>query len=87
MEKKKHDVSKCLDKIRKEIIKADPAVKMVWFDLSTIVDLNERPKKIYKTGQRVTVVSDKIKKDGAKKEVHQKTFVTHDYCPFCGTKF
>lgn len=76
---------KCIEKVRDQIMKADPKVNYVRFDLSNIVTWDEKNKRSQykKTGQRVVV--GLINKNGNQKE--EKSFVAHDYCPYCGKKY
>ncbi len=80
---------KCLDKVRKQIMKASPELKYVRFDMASIVswDENNKRSKYHKTGQRIEVVYDKTKKDGTIIKKEEKSFIAHDYCPFCGKKY
>jgi len=78
----KHDVNTCLKKIIKNAKKADESIEHVSFELAGITRIGAIPRR-YKTGQviRITRLNSKGK------EVVQKTFISHEYCPFCGTKF
>lgn len=73
----------CIERVRKELMDADPSLKTVRFLLSTITD----GKVSDMTGQPIEVSFEKRKKDGQTKTVYQKSFVAHDYCPFCGEKY
>ena len=73
----------CIDKVTKQLMDADPALKTVRIGFSTITD----GKTSNMTGQPVEVSFEKKKKDGTTKTVYEKSFVTHDYCPFCGKKY
>lgn len=82
------DHTKCLDKVRKQIMQGTD-LKYVRFDMSTVKsygDNNERSQ-FYKTGQRITIGFDKKRRDGTVVLKEEKSFVAHDYCPFCGKKF
>lgn len=76
----------CLNKIRKEIMDADADVTYVDFELSNIVSMNKSNRTI-KTGQAIRIGLLKTKKNGEKIQKAYKTFISHDYCPFCGTKY
>lgn len=67
---------KCIDKIRKQIMKADPNIRYVRFDLANITDGS----KTDMTGQRIEVGYENKKKV-------DKSFIEHDFCPFCGGKY
>lgn len=73
------DKHTCVDEVRKQIMAADNTVEYVRMDLDNIRSMVDKTGQM-KTGQRVFVG---IK--GKKKE--EKSFVAHDYCPFCGMKY
>ena len=79
---------KCIDKVRKQIMEANPELKYVHFDLVNIVswDGNKRSK-YFKTGQRTSSGYNHKKKDGTIVQKEQKSFVAHEFCPFCGEKY
>lgn len=75
---------KCLETIRKNII-ANEKANYVRIDCSTITVRLENGKSIENvTGQRIEVGYDHTKRDGTIQKKEYKSFVTHDYCPFCG---
>lgn len=82
---KRHD---CISIVRKNLMKQDTSLKYIYFDLSTIntwvggkrIDQN-------KTGQRLTLGCIRKKKDGTTVVKDEKSFIAHDYCPFCGKKY
>ncbi len=69
----------CIEKVRQQIKDADDTIKYVLFDLANIKDTSI-PNSEYKTGQRVSVEFNNKKKI-------EKSFVAHDYCPWCGVKY
>ncbi len=83
------DHARCLDKVRKQIMKASPELKYVRFDLSNIIswDENNKRSRYPKTGQRIVVGFDKKRKDGTVVSKEEKSFISHDYCPYCGKKY
>lgn len=80
---KNHD---CLSKVREQIMKADPSVKWVRFNYGNIQDTAAKNPTI-KTGQGIEVGFVKTKRDGSKVDKTEKSFITHDFCPFCGLKY
>lgn len=78
----------CTPKIRKKLIKKDPRLVSVRFDLSNIVTW-EQNKVIAKnqTGQRAWLQFKHKKKNGEETIKEEKSFITHSYCPFCGKKY
>lgn len=69
----------CLDEVRKDLMSQDENISYILFDMSNIKNMS-RPELGYKTGQRLEVgYKNKKKVD--------KTFISHDYCPFCGKKY
>lgn len=77
----------CLNEIRKNII-ANHSAKYVRIDCSSIrVRQEGEPDKENVTGQRVEIGYDHIKRDGAIQSKEKKSFVNHDYCPFCGVEY
>jgi hypothetical protein len=69
----------CLEKVRKEIMDADPNITFVRFRLAGINGI---------TGQAIEI-GTKYKSKKQQKELVRQTLdmVTHDYCPFCGEKY
>ena len=80
---------KCIDKIRKAIMKEQTDINYIRFDLSNIVswDENNKRSKYNKTGQRIEVGFDYKKKDGTIVKKERKSFIAHTFCPFCGKKY
>lgn len=77
---------KCLDEIRNNIIKNENA-NYVAIDCSTIrIRFENAPDKENITGQRIEIGYNHTKRNGEVIKKHRKSFVTHDYCPWCGTK-
>lgn len=74
---------KCIDKVRKEVMEANPEIKHIRFKLTTIYN----GKRSDITGQEIEITEEVTKKDGSKKMKNSKSFVSHTYCPFCGKKF
>lgn len=78
----KHDVTTCLKKIIKNGKQADKTITGIYFEMARITRIGAVPRR-HKTGQEVRIT--RLNSKG--REVTQKTFVAHDYCPFCGNKF
>lgn len=82
----------CQSKIREEIKDDEAAatrgmiIKYVLFDMSNIKDMSGEVKQ-KKTGQRLTIVYSFLNKKGETKEKNEKTFISHDFCPWCGVKY
>lgn len=60
-------------------MEADPNIKGVSFDCSTIGG--------YKTGQRIEVRQTHVKRTGESVERTKKSFVAHNFCPWCGEPY
>ena len=81
---KNHD---CISRVREELKAANPdMISWIRFDLSTIKDMSKK-NGINMTGQRIEYAYNHKKKDGTVVEKTGKSFITHDYCPFCGKKY
>lgn len=81
---KNHD---CLSRVRQELKDANPdMIGFIFFDLSTIKDMSNNSG-IKMTGQGISYGYQHKKRDGTIVEKRGKSFVTHDYCPFCGEKY
>jgi Ni,Fe-hydrogenase III large subunit len=77
----------CLDKVRNNIILIEDA-NYVRIDMSTILVRLKNGKEIENlTGQRIEIGYNHIKRDGTVQKKERKSFITHDYCPFCGKKY
>lgn len=76
----------CISKVRKQLKEEDPTIGWVKFDYSTVHDLKD-PNPLYKTGQRMEYSYNHTKKDGTVVEKTGKSFVSHDFCPFCGEAY
>lgn len=81
MGKIEHD---CISKVREQLKAADPTLGWVRFDLSTI---HQSGISVSMTGTRIEYSYKHTKKDGTVIEKTGKSFVAHDYCPFCGMKY
>lgn len=82
--KSNHD---CISKVRANLKAQSPDIGWIRFDLSTIVSSSDESPQINKTGQRIEYSITKKKRDGTVVQKTEKSFVTHDYCPFCGEKY
>ena len=77
----------CLDKVRKQIMKGDSTITHVYFKLANIVTIGGKTESVKKTGQAIDYGFIHTKKNGEKVEKSQSSFISHDYCPFCGKKY
>lgn len=77
------DHGKCLARVRREIMKANPELKAVYFNLANVSTSHNRYKY---TGQSITYITEYKKRDGSIGKREGKSFVAHDYCPYCGKK-
>lgn len=75
----------CQNKIRESYIAENPDITHFIFGLSNIKAVKE-PNAKPKTGQPVEIGFNTVKKG---KPAHKwiKTFIAHEYCPFCGVKY
>lgn len=77
----------CLEKIRKNIISNENA-NYVRIDCSTIRVRFEQGKDMENvTGQRIEIGYNHVKRDGSIQKKQRKSFITHDFCPFCGAEY
>lgn len=77
----------CLEEIRKNIIKNENA-NYVRIDLSTITRrFEDAPDLENLTGQRIEIGYNHTKRDGTIQKKERKSFITHDFCPFCGKEY
>lgn len=65
--------------MREEWKTENPNINYVRFDMANVGG--------EATGQRLEVGSTKTLKNGNKKQVVEKTFIAHEYCPWCGKKY
>lgn len=72
----KHD---CINKVRQQILDADDNLSYCLMDLCNIKEIGNANSE-YKTGTKVEVGFKNKKKV-------EKSFVAHDYCPWCGKKY
>lgn len=61
-------------------------IKGVYFDLSTIAPINYKGS-IQATAQAIEIMSEKKTRNGELKTVVRKSFVSHNFCPFCGKSY
>jgi hypothetical protein len=76
----------CIEQVRESIIEEHNA-NYVQIDCSTITAFKPKEVSQYKTGQRFTVNYNHVKRNGETVAKNINSFVTHVYCPFCGTKY
>ena len=66
----------------------DSTINYIRFDLSTCAEIEEG--EIVKqnlTGQRIDIGYNHTKRDGTIQKKERKSFITHDYCPWCGKEY
>ena len=76
----------CIQELREIWKKENEDIISVTFDCYPITNLSNK-KSPKKTGQRVELDYWYTKKDGSKVKKTQKTFVSHNFCPFCGKSY
>ena len=79
---------KCLDEIRSYIIANTENANYVRIDLSTIrTTIDGKTDKKDITGQRIEIGYKHTMRNGNVVQKERKSFVNHDFYPFCGTKY
>ncbi len=76
----------CISQVRADLMAQDPSIKYIRFELSNIQNLSS-DSGLKKTGQAIEIGYEKTNKKGEVKKVYKNSFVTHEYCPFCGEKY
>lgn len=77
----------CLETIRKNIISNEDA-NYVRIDCSTIRIRFEGGKDLENvTGQKIEIGYNHVKRDGSIQKKERKSFIAHDFCPFCGKEY
>lgn len=76
----------CIAKVRAGIMSNNDAITAVYFDLTNIEDVSKR-NGVRKTGQKIEVYYNHTMKSGEVREKKRNSFVSHEYCPFCGKKY
>ena len=76
----------CIEKVREALMKDNPSINYIVFDLCTIQNIEE-PNPFQKTGQRITIDYNKKMKRGGIQRKREMSFITHNFCPFCGEKY
>lgn len=76
----------CISKVREDLMSEDPKIKYVRFKLDNIVNISDRSKGT-KTGQAIEIGVEHTKRNGTIIIKEEKSFVTHNFCPFCGKKY
>jgi hypothetical protein len=79
---------KCLEEVRNSLIEKWQA-NYIRIDMSTISVTDESGKTIKEdlTGQRIEVGYNHVKRDGGIQRKERKSFISHQFCPFCGVKY
>lgn len=78
---------KCIEEVRSNLIKNLKA-NYVRIDMSTI-STTEAGKIVKEniTGQRIEIGYNQVKRDGSIQRKERKSFISHEFCPFCGVKY
>ena len=76
----------CNATVRKGIMTNNPNITAVYFEQSNIQNVASKDR-VWKTGQTIEVHYNHTLKNGEIREKHRKSFVAHQYCPFCGKKY
>ena len=79
---------KCIEDVRKNLIESLNA-NYVRIDMSTISVTDNEGKRIKEdiTGQRIEVGYNHVRRDGGIQQKERKSFIAHQFCPFCGVKY
>jgi len=78
----------CLKNIRENIKINDDSITGVSFVLDNIRTINNgKFEGLYRTGQALDIEYKYTKRDGAVIRKNRKSFVGHDFCPWCGVKY
>jgi hypothetical protein len=78
----KHDVSVCINKMTKAAKQNDQSIQNIEVELSTLQRFRAKPQR-YKTGQSIKI----YRKTKSGNEKSTKSFIAHNFCPFCGKEF
>jgi len=76
----------CNAKVRKGLMTNNSSITHIYFDLSNIQDIS-KSNPVIKTGQNIEVGYNHTMKNGEIRQKTRKSFVTHEFCPFCGKKY
>lgn len=72
----------CLKQIPEDTRKVN---NYVYVEIDCILTDTKTGQKL--TGQRIEVVYNHVRRDGGVSRRTKKSFISHDFCPFCGTKY
>lgn len=76
----------CIKQIREQIL--DRGATSVIVDMADVTTTYTDGTIVRgKTGQRIEVKELKKKKDGTEYHKWRKSFIAHQYCPFCGEEY
>lgn len=75
----------CINELRQSILNADPTITFLFIECANVKSLEDRSKPA-KTGQPVQIEKTVQGRKGLK-SVPSKSFITHNFCPFCGVKY
>lgn len=73
---------KCIEKVQ-ENVKSN--LKANYIELDCVLTNTKTGNKL--TGQRIGIDYNHVLKNGSIRRRQRKSFVSHNYCPFCGVKY
>lgn len=82
--KAQHD---CIEKVRAAVLKANKNMTGLVFDHANIKSTRPVKNRVIKTGQSVQYSIAHTKRDGSVVTKWKRSFIVHEFCPFCGNKF
>ena len=68
----------CINKVRQQLKAADSSIGWIRFGLAGDNGI---------TGQAIEYSQTITKRDGTTKQITGKSYVAHDFCPFCGERY
>lgn len=79
---------KCIEDIRNNLTERLKA-NYVIIDMSTLSVTDDDGKRIKEniTGQRIEVGYNHVKRDNGVQRKKRKSFIAHQFCPFCGVEY
>jgi hypothetical protein len=75
----------CINKTLESLRNMHPEAYFVNMELINIHSIDEPT--IRKTGQKYTASSQRVNRKGRKVESNYSSFVSHNFCPWCGVSY